>query len=107
MLTIVKEIGIFVVIAQATLIFVPKETYAKYVKVLIGIMVIAKLISPMFTLLSNETWEEIVFSGYGMEEEFKNTQEVFREKDGYDNLLLHYAEMTEKAEQSVATGGRK
>lgn len=96
MLAIVKEMGIFVVFAQAVLFFVPKETYAKYVKVLIGIMVIAKLISPMFTLFSNETWEEIVFSGYEMKEEMKSTQEVFQEKDGYDNLMLHYAEIAEE-----------
>lgn len=96
MLAIVKEMGIFVVLAQAVLFFVPKETYAKYVKVLIGIMVIAKLISPLFTLFSNETWEEIVFSGYEAEEEMKSTQEVFQEKDGYDNLMLHYAEIAEE-----------
>ena len=26
----------------------------------------------------------------------KSTQEVFQEKDGYDNLMLHYAEIAEE-----------
>ena len=36
MLTMIKEIGVFVVIAQAILYFVPGEHYAKYVKVLVS-----------------------------------------------------------------------
>lgn len=96
MLTTIKEIGIFVVIAQAILFLVPKETYEKYVKALIGIMVIAKMISPMLSLLSNDTWEEIIFSGYEMEADVKSMQEVLPEKDGYDNLMRHYEQIAEE-----------
>ena len=63
MLAIVKEVGIFIVIAQAILYFVPGENYVKYVKVLIGVMMIAKLISPIFSLLSGEVLDEIALEG--------------------------------------------
>lgn len=67
MLAVIKEIGIFIVIAQAILYFVPGENYVKYVKVLVGIMMIAKLISPVFSLFSGENfdekkWEEVMLA---------------------------------------------
>lgn len=67
MLAVIKEIGIFIVIAQAILYFVPGENYVKYVKVLVGIMMIAKLISPVFSLFSGEIfdekkWEEVMLA---------------------------------------------
>ncbi len=63
MLAIVKEVGIFVVIAQAILYFVPSENYVKYVKVLIGVMMVAKLITPIFSLLSGEVFSELTYEG--------------------------------------------
>lgn len=96
MLPIIKEIGIFIVIAQAILYFVPKETYAKYVKVLIGIMMIAKIATPVFSLFSGDTWEEIVFQGNLLEEELQEWQDISQEEDSYDNVMMHYSEMLEE-----------
>ena len=60
MLDVIKEMGIFIVIAQAVLYFVPGETYVKYVKVIIGIIMIAKMVQPVLSLASEETLEEIL-----------------------------------------------
>lgn len=55
-----KEIGIFIVIAQAVLYFVPGEHYTKYVKVIVGIIMIAKLSQPILNLAFSGDWEEIL-----------------------------------------------
>lgn len=60
MIEIIKEIGIFIVIAQSVLYFVPGQTYAKYVKVIIGIIMIAKMTQPILTLITGEEWEKIM-----------------------------------------------
>lgn len=94
MLETVKEIGIFVIIAQSILCFVPKEIYTKYVKVLIGIMIIAKISNPVFSLLSWETWEEITFQGELSEEELQKQQEILCGEDSYEYLVEYCLEMT-------------
>lgn len=43
MIEMIKEMGIFIVVAQALLYFVPGNSYVKYVKVVIGIAMIAKI----------------------------------------------------------------
>ena len=60
MLAIIREIGIFIVIAQAVLFFVPGETYVKYVKVIVGIIFILKLSEPVLSLITGGEWEAIV-----------------------------------------------
>lgn len=68
MIEMLKKIGIFVVIAQAVLYFVPGEAYAKYVKVIIGIIMIAKLAQPILALVSEEGWDEIMEQSYDFSE---------------------------------------
>lgn len=60
MIELIREIGIFIVIAQAVLYFVPGETYAKYVKVIIGILMIAKTMQPVLAFATGDEWEEIL-----------------------------------------------
>lgn len=98
MLSMVKEIGIFVVIAQAILYFVPGEAYVKYVKVLIGVMLIAKLVSPVFSLLEGEAWDEIVFQGEVLSEELQKQPNVPAGSDSYENLMKHYIGIVEEKE---------
>lgn len=96
MLSMIKEIGIFVIIAQAILCFVPKETYAKYVKVLIGIMIVAQMASPVFSLLRGDAWDEIIFQGELLSKELEKQQNVNWGNDSYGNLMMHYSEMAEE-----------
>jgi len=54
MISIIKEICIFMIIAQAILFFVPGGSYGKYVRLLVGMMLILRLIEPLFGLLVKE-----------------------------------------------------
>ncbi len=57
MVAAIKEICIFVIIAQAIMFFVPGNSYMKYVRVLVGIMMILKITEPIFGLFLDEEKE--------------------------------------------------
>lgn len=57
---VIREIGIFIVIAQAVLYFVPGESYVKYVKVIIGIIMIAKMAQPVLAFVNGGEWEQLL-----------------------------------------------
>ncbi len=60
MVDAVKEICIFMIIAQAILFFVPGSTYMKYVRVLVGIIMIIRIMEPVLGLFPGEgTQQEI------------------------------------------------
>lgn len=50
MVSVIKEICIFVIIAQAVLFFVPGSSYVKYVRVLVGIIIITRIMEPIYSL---------------------------------------------------------
>lgn len=60
MLLAVREICIFMIIAQAVLFFVPGGSYMKYVRVLVGILMILRITEPILTFLADhQTGQEI------------------------------------------------
>ena len=58
MIEAIKEICIFVIIAQAVMFFVPENSYIKYVRILVGILMILKITEPVFGLLLDEEREK-------------------------------------------------
>ena len=54
MVGVVKEICIFMIIAQAILFFVPGSSYVKYVRVLVGIIMIIRIMEPVSRLFPGE-----------------------------------------------------
>lgn len=105
MLSVIKEIGIFIVIAQAILYFVPGDTYVKYVKILIGIMMIAKMISPVFSLLSEDVIEEITLQGEELLKELEDTGGERVESSMYGNIYIEIGkEIENKLKQNPAEG---
>lgn len=54
MISVIKEICIFMIIAQAILFFVPGNSYGKYVRLLVGVMLILRITKPLFGLILNE-----------------------------------------------------
>ena len=54
MVSIIREMCIFMIIAQAILFFVPGSAYVKYVRVLVGIMLIMGITGPLFGLFMDE-----------------------------------------------------
>lgn len=75
-IVLLKQVGIFMVCAQTVVHFKPQQKYDKYLKLLIGIMVIAQLVSPIFRFLNGneisletdrlQEWEQIEFNIDGM-----------------------------------------
>lgn len=54
MISVIKELCIFMIIAQAILFFVPGNSYGKYVRLLVGVMLILRITEPLFGLILNE-----------------------------------------------------
>lgn len=54
----IKEICIFVIIAQAVMFFVPGNSYMKYVRILVGILMILKITEPILGLILDEEKEK-------------------------------------------------
>lgn len=50
MLTIIKQVSIFVICAQMILHFKAEQKYGKYLKLLIGVMVLVQLFVPLMSL---------------------------------------------------------
>ena len=59
LLQIIKRVGIFMVCAQMLLHFKPSESYGKYIRLLMSIMVLAQLISPIMAIFGRGS--EVVF----------------------------------------------
>lgn len=54
MILVIKEICIFMLIAQAILFFVPGAAYMKYVRILVGILMILRITEPMLDFFADE-----------------------------------------------------
>lgn len=55
LLQMIKGVGIFVVCAQMLLHFKPSETYGKYIRLLVSIMVLAQLFSPIMGIFGRKS----------------------------------------------------
>ncbi|MBQ9136822.1 MAG: hypothetical protein IJX66_12105 [Lachnospiraceae bacterium] len=51
---LIKQVSVFVVCAQMILHFKPTEQYGKYIKLLIGLMVLVQLFVPLMSLIGKE-----------------------------------------------------
>ncbi len=58
-LEFIKTTGIFLICAESILYFVPGSSYQKYVKVLIGIMVLAQFVVPLKALVTGQEGDAI------------------------------------------------
>ena len=56
--TAICKVGIFMICAQAVLHFSPKASYEKYLKLLVGVMVLIQLFLPVFSLVFGGEIEE-------------------------------------------------
>ncbi|MGN0431886.1 MAG: hypothetical protein ACI4EQ_05960 [Lachnospiraceae bacterium] len=61
LLSLIKQVSIFVICAQMLLHFKPTAQYGKYIKLLIGVMVLAQMFVPVMAILGKGG--EAVFSG--------------------------------------------
>ena len=68
MISAIRDICIFMIIAQTILYFVPGDSYMKYVRVLVGIMMILKVTEPIFGFFLDD----------GKRQEIKNTVDALK-----------------------------
>lgn len=61
LLSSIRQIGVFMICAQALIHFKPKSSYEKYLKLLVSAMILVQLLSPIAALLIGE-------EGQGLEE---------------------------------------
>lgn len=60
MVLAIKDICIFIIIAQAVLCFAPGNSYEKYIRILVGIIMILRITEPVFGIfLDGEAKKEI------------------------------------------------
>lgn len=90
----IKEICIFVIIAQAIMFFVPGNSYMKYVRILVGILMILKITEPVFDLfLDGEKEKEISEGIMRLEQNIDlNTGKLTLK----DNCVEIYGEITDE-----------
>lgn len=83
MIHAIKEICIFMLIAQAILFFVPEGTYMKYVRILVGILVILRITEPLLEIFLDEnTGKEIQERMAGILEEAEQNGQMLFVEDG-------------------------
>lgn len=54
LLNSIRQMGVFMICAQALLYFKPKGSYEKYMKLLVSAMILVQLLSPMAALLAGK-----------------------------------------------------
>lgn len=106
MIQIIREIGIFIVIAQAVLYFVPGESYVKYVKVIIGIIMIARMAQPLLLFVNGQEWERMLEEMPDIRS-FSEVEMSVPDKDGSSGIERSIGrELQEKLNKDPAQGYR-
>ena len=99
-LEFMKRIGIFIVCTQSLLHFTAGKSYEKYIKLLIGIMILAQFATPLRTVFlkgeKGELWEEIERFQMELEEAAGNVVWDYEEEDETATALE--SEIKEKLE---------
>lgn len=54
---VIGQVGIFLICAQTLLHFRPKESYEKYLKLLLSVMLLIQLLQPLLTVLGGDRIE--------------------------------------------------
>lgn len=95
LLEFVKKTGIFLICAESILHFLPGTSYQKYVKVLVGIMILAQFLLPVKALLAGAEKESIERKVL----EFR--QMVENQSEEIQTDTLHALSSEEKVEQET------
>ncbi len=103
MVSVVKEICIFMIVAQAVLFFVPGSVYVKYVRVLVGIMMIMGITGPLFGLfLSEDKKLEIGQKIEALEAGIRSEENVFAVPDSRQDI---YRAVEQELKERLEAGG--
>ena len=83
---LIKKIGIFMIAAQAVIHFAPDIKYAKYMKLIVGIMILLQFLSPVYGIVSGmeADWGEklsdmeMEFDEYGLTDNLTDSYSVLK-----------------------------
>jgi len=92
-------ICIFVIIAQAVMFFVPGNAYMKYVRILVGILMILKITEPVFGLLLDKEKEKEISEGIAFLEQ--NIELNAAKLEIKDNRTEIYGSVTEELKNKL------
>lgn len=84
-LEFMKRIGIFIICAQSILHFAAEKSYERYVKILVGIMILAQFIVPVRALIlgadNGEIWSAIEEFQIEMDKAMEDAEIVYEEEE--------------------------
>lgn len=100
MVSAVKDICIFMIIVQAVLCFAPNAAYEKYIRVLVGVLIILRITEPLFGIfLKEETRAEIQNRVTALQEELENQKFEIKDQD-MEIYRIVEEELRRKVEES-------
>lgn len=101
-LEFMKGIGIFIICAQSFIHFAAGKSYEKYIKLLIGVMILAQFIVPVRAIFLKdgeaEILEEVEYFQIEMERALSGAEIVYEEEDETARLLEK--EISEKLKEA-------
>ena len=68
---LIREIGVFMICAQAVIHFRPKEAYGKYLRLLLGVMVMVQIFAPVYEGIFGRTGENLTENIMGYKKELE------------------------------------
>lgn len=106
-LEFMKRIGIFIICAQSFMHFAAGKSYEKYIKLLIGVMILAQFMVPVRAVFLKdekaEIWDEVERFQAEMERTLAGAEIVYEEEDETARLLE--AEISEKLKEAAEEYG--
>lgn len=93
---LIKKIGIFMIAAQAVIHFAPEIKYAKYMKLIVGIMILLQFLSPVYGIVNG--------MGADWSEKLTDTELEFDTYEVSENLSYSYSTsdaVTESMEREI------
>lgn len=106
-LDFMKQIGIFIICAQSFTHFSAGKSYEKYVKLLIGIMVLMQFVTPIKALFAPENYEELQEEVERFQKELESAagEIVWEYEESDETALALEKEIKEKLEAVAAEYG--
>ncbi|MCM1145962.1 MAG: stage III sporulation protein AF [Clostridium sp.] len=84
---LIKKIGIFMIAAQAVVHFAPGLKYEKYIRMIVGVMILLQFLAPVYrmmerTVSEKEGWYEQLFSMEGEIIADKQAEDILKRMEG-------------------------
>ncbi len=89
---LIKKIGIFMIAAQAVIHFAPAQKYEKYIRMIVGVMILLQFLIPVYQILTKTTWEAPDWNALTKNELEMNVPEPYTMPDSMLNGVVKQME---------------